>query len=67
MIPLAPHIRMVQDDPSYISLQGIFEDHCRKNGMSKDDPVLFTMEKMRALSESKGPVRLHSNYTSNPS
>jgi len=55
MIPLAPHIRMVQDDPSYISLQGIFEDHCRKNGMSKDDPVLFTMEKMRALSESKGP------------
>ncbi|KAH6666821.1 hypothetical protein B0J14DRAFT_188953 [Halenospora varia] len=53
MIPLAPHIRMVQDDPTYVSLQGIFEDHCRKSGMSKDDPVLFTMEKMRALVESK--------------
>ncbi|RDW62546.1 hypothetical protein BP5796_10848 [Coleophoma crateriformis] len=53
MIPLAPHIRMVQDDPTYISLQGIFEDHCRKAGMSKDEPVLFTMEKMRALSENK--------------
>lgn len=53
MIPLAPHIRMVQDDPTYISLQGIFEDHCRKSGMSKDEPVLFTMDKMRALVETK--------------
>ena len=53
MIPLAPHIRMVQDDPTYISLQGVFEDHCRRNGMSKDDPVLFTMEKMRTLVENK--------------
>jgi transformation/transcription domain-associated protein len=53
MIPLAPHIRMVQDDATYISLQGVFEDHCRKSGMSKDDPVLFTMDKMRALVEAK--------------
>ena len=53
MIPLAPHIRMVQDDATYITLQGIYEDHCRKSGMSKDDPVLFTMEKLRALAESK--------------
>lgn len=56
MIPLAPHIRMVQDDETYISLQGIYEDHCRRNGMSKDDPILFTMDKMRALSETKTPV-----------
>lgn len=53
MIPLAPHIRMVQDDPTYVSLQGIFEDHCRKSGMSKDDPVLFTMDKMRAFADGK--------------
>ncbi|TAQ89061.1 hypothetical protein B7494_g2646 [Chlorociboria aeruginascens] len=53
MIPLAPHIRMVQDDPSYISLQGIFDDHCRKSGMSKDDPILFTMDKMRMLVDTK--------------
>jgi transformation/transcription domain-associated protein len=56
MIPLAPHIRMVQDDSTYISLQGIFEDHCRKAGMSKDEPVLFTMDKMRALVEAKVSV-----------
>jgi transformation/transcription domain-associated protein len=67
MIPLAPHIRMVQDDPTYISLQGVFEDHCRKSGMSKDEPVLFTMDKMRALVESKvsfDPTR-NSSFGSN--
>ncbi|PGH00581.1 hypothetical protein AJ80_09152 [Polytolypa hystricis UAMH7299] len=53
MVPLAPHIRLVKDDTSYISLHGVYEDHCRRTGMSKDEPVLFTMEKMRALAEMK--------------
>ena len=53
MVPLAPHIRLVQDDESYISLQGIYEDHFRKAGVSKDEPVLFTMDKMRAVGELK--------------
>ncbi|KAK0720417.1 hypothetical protein B0H67DRAFT_643674 [Lasiosphaeris hirsuta] len=55
MVPLAPHIRIVQEDSSHITLQGIYEDHCRRNGMSKDEPVLFTMEKLRGLVENKGP------------
>ncbi|KAI2643463.1 FAT domain-containing protein [Xylaria nigripes] len=54
MIPLAPHIRIVQEDTSYITLQGIYEDHCRRNGMQKDEPVMFTMEKLRGLIEPKG-------------
>ncbi|KAK0652035.1 hypothetical protein B0T16DRAFT_489957 [Cercophora newfieldiana] len=54
MVPLAPHIRIVQEDESYITLQTIYEDHCRRNGMSKDDPVLFTMDKLRELMETKG-------------
>ncbi|EAA58803.1 hypothetical protein AN8000.2 [Aspergillus nidulans FGSC A4] len=53
MVPLAPHIRLVRDDPSYISMQGIYEDYCRRIGINKDEPVLFTMEKMRALAETK--------------
>ncbi|WEW56189.1 transcription-associated protein 1 [Emydomyces testavorans] len=53
MVPLAPHIRLVQDDSSYITLQGIYEDHCRQTGMNKDEPMLYTMEKMRALAENK--------------
>lgn len=43
MIPLAPHLRLVQDDSSYISLQGIFEDHCRQIKINKDDPVVFAL------------------------
>lgn len=61
MVPLAPHIRIVQEDTSYITLQGVFEDHCRRNGLSKDDPVLFIMDKLRALGESnKGKAGEHS-------
>ena len=58
MVPLAPSIRLVQEDGLYISLQGIFEDHCRRNGANKDDPVLFTMEKLRAMAEMRNNVSL---------
>ncbi|KAK4082839.1 uncharacterized protein Triagg1_1729 [Trichoderma aggressivum f. europaeum] len=54
MVPLAPHIRIVQEDTSYITLHGVYEDHCRRMGMSKDEPVLFTLEKLRGVLESKG-------------
>ncbi|KAI1736178.1 FAT domain-containing protein [Xylaria scruposa] len=54
MIPLAPHIRIVQEDTSYVTLQGVYEDHCRRNGMLKDEPVMFTMDKLRGLIEPKG-------------
>ena len=57
MIPLAPSIRLVQEDAHYISLQGIYEDHCRRHGLNKDDPVLFTMEKLRAMAEMRNNVR----------
>lgn len=57
MIPLAPHIRMVQDDATYISLQAVFEDHCRRNGSSKDEPTLFFLEKLRALTDNKQNIQ----------
>lgn len=53
MVPLAPHIRIVQEDTSYITLHGIYEDHCRRSGMQKDEPVLFTLEKLRGVLENK--------------
>ena len=65
MVPLAPHIRIVQEDTSYVSLQGIYEDHCRRNGMSKDEPILFTMEKLRGLLDHKGPVSPHPTFLIN--
>ncbi|KAK3308730.1 uncharacterized protein B0T15DRAFT_117158 [Chaetomium strumarium] len=57
MVPLAPHFRMVQEDTSYIPLQNVYEDHCRRHGMSKDEPVLYTMEKLRGLMDTKGPQK----------
>lgn len=59
MVPLAPHIRLVRDDPSYISMQGIYEDYCRRVGINKDEPVLFTMDKMRSLAETKQNVSVY--------
>ncbi|KAH6689603.1 transcription-associated protein [Plectosphaerella plurivora] len=58
MVPLAPHIRIVQEDTSYITLQGVYEDHCRRHSMTKDDPVLFTMEKLRGVLDTKTAVSL---------
>jgi transformation/transcription domain-associated protein len=63
MVPLAPHIRIVQDDNSYITLQGIYEDHCRRMGMSKDEPVLFTMEKLRGVLENKATPKPEQAHT----
>ncbi|KAH0547803.1 hypothetical protein FGG08_000060 [Glutinoglossum americanum] len=56
MVPLAPHIRLVQDNASYITLQGIYEDYCRRVGMNKDDPILLTMKKLRKLTDIRGQV-----------
>jgi transformation/transcription domain-associated protein len=58
MVPLAPHIRIVEEDTSNITLQGVYEDYCRRHGMSKDDPVLFTMEKLRGVLDTKNSVGL---------
>jgi len=59
MVPLAPHIRIVEDDESYISLQGIYEDHCRRVGMSKDEALIFAMHK--ATSDSTKPGHVDAN------
>ncbi|KAK5116206.1 hypothetical protein LTR62_008532 [Meristemomyces frigidus] len=53
MVPLSPQIRMIQDDASYITLQGVYEDYCRRNEIDKDEPTIFTMEKLRGLSPQK--------------
>ncbi|TKX26698.1 transcription-associated protein [Elsinoe australis] len=53
IVPLSPSFRMVQDDASYISLQGIYEDYCRRNGINKDEPILFQIEKMRGAGQAK--------------
>ncbi|RCI15754.1 hypothetical protein L249_2056 [Ophiocordyceps polyrhachis-furcata BCC 54312] len=55
MVPLAPHIRIVAEDRSYVTLQAVFEDHCRRMGQAKDDPILYTLEKLRGVLDTDSP------------
>ncbi|KAG2212646.1 hypothetical protein INT47_000623 [Mucor saturninus] len=47
IVPLAPNVRMVQDDPSYCTLYDIYEDHCDNSNIHKDDPLAFFVEKLK--------------------
>lgn len=49
IVPLAPSIRLVEDDPSYITLQEIWEDYCVQKGQHKDDPIIFYIDRMRDI------------------
>jgi transformation/transcription domain-associated protein len=57
-VPLSPHLRLLESDPSQITLQDIYEQHCREVGMSKDEPVLTFTESLRALVRSHDQVSL---------
>jgi transformation/transcription domain-associated protein len=53
MIPLSPQIRLIQDDASYVTPNGIWEDYCRRNEVDKDEPIVFMMEKQRQIPPSR--------------
>jgi transformation/transcription domain-associated protein len=53
VVPLSPAIRMIQDDSSYITPQSVYEDHCRRHDLDKDEPLNFTMERLRAITPQK--------------
>jgi len=46
---LAPNCRLVADDAGYVAMQSVYEDWCRRNKVMKEDPILFQIEKLRAL------------------
>jgi transformation/transcription domain-associated protein len=48
VIPLAPQIRLVEDDSSNISLQGIFELHAKESGFDKDYPIKYYTDRLRS-------------------
>ena len=53
MVPISPQLRLIQDDPSYVTLQAVWDDYCRRNDVDKDEPIIFTMDKMRAITPQK--------------
>ena len=54
-VPLSPHIRIVNDNVNDISLQKIYEGFCKKNGKSRDEPFIYTVDKLRAAFDPRLP------------
>ncbi|CUM64287.1 uncharacterized protein PRCAT00001885001 [Priceomyces carsonii] len=54
-VPLSPHIRIINDDSRDITMQRIYEDFCRQNGKSRDEPFIYTIEKLRAAFDPRLP------------
>lgn len=47
-VPISPQLRLLTYDESFISMQDIYEHHCKQIGIGKDDPIVAWVEKMRS-------------------
>ena len=56
--PLSPHIRMVEDDVSYISLHQVYEDFCNRSGIHKDQAIDFYVKSVEETMSKKGVCSL---------
>lgn len=54
-VPLSPHIRIINDDSRDVSMQKIYEDFCFKEGKNRDEPFIYTIEKLRAAFDPRLP------------
>lgn len=48
-IALAPQLRLVQNDSSYVSLQDVFDDYCQSKGMSREDSIMASLDRLKQL------------------
>jgi transformation/transcription domain-associated protein len=58
-ISLAPQLRLVQNDSSYISLQDIYDDFCNANGMTREDALLTFNDRLKVLHDPAVPKVSH--------
>ncbi|KAF2859739.1 hypothetical protein K470DRAFT_258588 [Piedraia hortae CBS 480.64] len=56
IIPLSASTRLVQDDESYVSLQAVYNDFCRRNDVDKDAAFDFTTNKLRQMSNPREDI-----------
>lgn len=59
VVPLAPGVRLIENDSSVVSLQDVFEQHCETIGMSRDASVLAHTDRLRALGSHDPPLSRH--------
>jgi transformation/transcription domain-associated protein len=53
-IPLTPTLRLVAIDNTYLTLQDVFDEHCREKKMLRDKPMLSFIDKFRQLYHPSG-------------
>ncbi|THH03836.1 hypothetical protein EW145_g5969 [Phellinidium pouzarii] len=46
---LNPAVRLVLNDPSYVSLQDVYDQHCEEMGVTREDPALMVAQKHKAV------------------
>ena len=49
IVPIAPQIRLIQDDTKYVTLQEVFEDYCKQKNMGRDDPAIYYTSRIRKV------------------
>ncbi|ODV96782.1 hypothetical protein PACTADRAFT_39977 [Pachysolen tannophilus NRRL Y-2460] len=54
-VPLSPHIRIMTDDKRYVNMLSIYEEYCRQNNQSRDEPLAYTIQKLRAAFDPRLP------------
>lgn len=57
--PLAPQLRLVQSDSSYVSMQEIFEDFAASKKMAREDTVLAYFDRIKELHDPAIPRNDH--------
>ncbi|KAJ2896719.1 transcription-associated protein 1 [Coemansia aciculifera] len=49
IVSLAPHIRLVQEQPNTFTLQDVYDSACARDGTAEIAPVLYFVRQMRTL------------------
>jgi transformation/transcription domain-associated protein len=48
-VPLAPQLRLVEADSSYISLQDIYDEYCAAKKRSREDSIMAFYDRLKTL------------------
>ncbi|KAJ3171894.1 hypothetical protein HDU87_008212 [Geranomyces variabilis] len=57
VVPLAPSVRLVEDDPSYITLQEVWEQYCATKQQHKDVSIMYSINRLRDVYSSEECAR----------
>lgn len=48
-VALAPQLRLVENDSSYVSLQDIYDDYCKSRGRTREESIMSYYDKIKEM------------------